>query len=297
MIHVEDSISVNMFKFDDSYDLRIIMKDGEPWFIAKDICNILNLENSRKATSILDDEEKSLFPIDINGKKQSITIVNESGLYTLILRSRKPEAKKFRNWVTSEVLPSIRKTGKYEIMLKDEKALHEYDQNDPMKVYKLLCLAADSIKKQHAQIVELEEKIEQDKPSVDLAESISRTQSLFTFGELAKILTQNGIVKNIGQNNLYKWMLLNGYIMKNRRDDTYLPKQDYAQRGYFYLRVYTTKVVGHEDRLCKTLMITAKGMKYFVHKFQELRAKKEMERQKELNLSIEDVTKGGILNA
>ena len=94
--------------------IRVELVDGEPWFVAKDVCDALTLENSRKATASLDDDEKGVSPIVTPSGTQQMTIVNESGLYNLIFQSRKPEAKKFRKWVTGEVLPSIRKTGKYE---------------------------------------------------------------------------------------------------------------------------------------------------------------------------------------
>ena len=94
--------------------IRVELVDGEPWFVAKDVCDALTLENSRKATASLDDDEKGVSPIVTPSGTQQMTIVNESGLYNLIFQSRKPEAKKFRKWVTGEVLPSIRKTGRYE---------------------------------------------------------------------------------------------------------------------------------------------------------------------------------------
>lgn len=96
-------------------NIRVQMKDGEPWFVAKDVCDALTLENSRKATASLDDDEKGVSPIVTPSGTQQMTIVSESGLYNLIFQSRKAEAKAFRKWVTSEVLPSLRKTGRYEL--------------------------------------------------------------------------------------------------------------------------------------------------------------------------------------
>ena len=104
-----------MFTFNENNKpIRVELVDGEPWFVAKDVCDALTLENSRKATASLDDDEKGVSPIVTPSGTQQMTIVNESGLYNLIFQSRKPEAKKFRKWVTGEVLPSIRKTGRYE---------------------------------------------------------------------------------------------------------------------------------------------------------------------------------------
>ncbi len=93
--------------------VRTVSKDGEPWFVAKDVCDILNLGNSRDAVSRLDDDEKGVGKADTLGGTQELSIISESGLYALVMRSNKPEAKKFRKWITSEVLPTIRKTGAY----------------------------------------------------------------------------------------------------------------------------------------------------------------------------------------
>lgn len=110
--------------------IRVELVDGDPWFVAKDVCDALTLENSRKATASLDDDEKGVSPIVTPSGTQQMTIVNESGLYNLIFQSRKPEAKKFRKWVTSEVLPSIRKTGRYEVGMSDRISKGSVDARD-----------------------------------------------------------------------------------------------------------------------------------------------------------------------
>lgn len=104
---------LSIFQHPDFGTVRNVVIKGEPWFVAKDVCDILGLTNSRKATAGLDDEEKGVTISDTPGGQQSLTIINESGLYSLIMQSRKPEAKAFKKWVTSEVLPSIRKYGYY----------------------------------------------------------------------------------------------------------------------------------------------------------------------------------------
>lgn len=104
---------LSIFQHPDFGTVRNVVIKGEPWFVAKDVCDILGLTNSRKATAGLNDEEKGVTISDTPGGQQSLTIINESGLYSLIMQSRKPEAKSFKKWVTSEVLPSIRKYGYY----------------------------------------------------------------------------------------------------------------------------------------------------------------------------------------
>lgn len=100
--------------------VRVQVINGEPWFVAKDICDALTLENSRKATASLDDDEKRVSPIVTPSGTQQMSVVNESGLYNLIFQSRKAEARAFRKWVTGEVLPTIRRTGRYELKRKTE---------------------------------------------------------------------------------------------------------------------------------------------------------------------------------
>lgn len=108
------SQSLQAFAFD-SNAVRVVTIDGQPWFVARDVCNALTIENNRDALSRLDDDEKDVATTDTLGGEQELSIVSESGLYSLILTSRKPEARRFKKWVTSEVLPSIRKTGQYTV--------------------------------------------------------------------------------------------------------------------------------------------------------------------------------------
>lgn len=105
--------NVKLFEKEEFGKVRVVMQDEDPWFVAKDVCGCLEIGNSRDAVASLDDDEKGVGIIDTPGGKQEMSIVSEPGLYSLILRSRKPEAKAFKRWVTHEVIPSIRKTGAY----------------------------------------------------------------------------------------------------------------------------------------------------------------------------------------
>lgn len=120
---------IQVFDFEDNA-VRVIEKDGEPWFVAADVCRVLDIKNSRDAVADLDDDEKGVVNTDTLGGKQEMRVINESGLYNLIFRSRKPEAKKFRKWVTAEVLPSIRKTGMYVAPEVDVKSADEVRGRD-----------------------------------------------------------------------------------------------------------------------------------------------------------------------
>lgn len=104
---------LKIFEKEEFGPVRVVMKDGEPWFVAKDVCDCLELGNPRTSIALLDDDEKGVHTVDTPGGSQEMSVISEAGLYSLILRSRKPEAKEFKRWVTHEVLPSIRKTGQY----------------------------------------------------------------------------------------------------------------------------------------------------------------------------------------
>ena len=128
-------------------NIRVQMKDGEPWFVAKDVCDALTLENSRKATASLDDDEKGVSPIVTPSGTQQMTIVSESGLYNLIFQSRKPEAKAFRKWVTSEVLPTLRKTGRYELQSGNRRVVRRMSRGEGVnaELLDLLWLIGESL--------------------------------------------------------------------------------------------------------------------------------------------------------
>ena len=125
--------------------VRVQVINGEPWFVAKDVCDALTLENSRKATASLDDDEKRVSPIVTPSGTQQMTIVNESGLYNLIFQSRKAEARAFRKWVTGEVLPTLRKTGRYELKRKTEVVRRTRGERVNAEILNLLWLIGENL--------------------------------------------------------------------------------------------------------------------------------------------------------
>ena len=139
-------------------NIRVQMNDGEPWFVAKDVCDALTLENSRKATASLDDDEKGVSPIVTPSGTQQMTIVSESGLYNLIFQSRKPEAKAFRKWVTSEVLPTLRKTGRYELQSGNRRVVRRMSRGEGVnaELLDLLWLIGESLDYGDQQAIALE---------------------------------------------------------------------------------------------------------------------------------------------
>ena len=201
--------------------VRTVIINEEPWFVAKDVCDALEIGNSRQAVSYLDDDEKGVTTNDTLGGTQQVSIINESGLYSLILRSRKPEAKKFKKWVTEEVLPTIRKHGIYAT---GEKLLELISK--PENAIKVFQTLKDEQDKRKA----LEAKIEEDAPYTEFGKSVEVSAGCMLIGEFAKVLAQNG--REIGQNRLFELLRNEGILGKtgNRRN---VPSQEHVEAGRF----------------------------------------------------------------
>lgn len=232
--------------------------NNEPWFIGKDVANVLGYERATKAIQDhVDKEDKDVIPIqDSIGRMQKTPVINESGLYSLILSSKLPNAKKFKRWVTAEVLPSIRKHGAYMTPDTLEKALYNPD---------FLIRLATELKDTQAHVKHLETKIDNDKPKVIFADAVSTSKSSILVGELAKIIKQNGV--NIGQNRLFAWLRDNGYLIKRKGTDYNMPTQYSMDLQLFEVKeTEVTHADGHIT-VSKTPKVTGKGQQYFINKF------------------------------
>ena len=242
-------------------EIRTVEKDGEPWWVLSDVCKVLELSSPHKVADRLEADERNQIPvIDSLGRSQNTTVINESGLYAVILRSDKPQAKPFRRWVTSEVLPSIRKHGAYMTDQTLEQALTSPD---------FLIQLATQLKEEKEQRKQLEAKVEQDKPKVLFADSVSASKSSILVGELAKILKQNGV--DTGQFRLFAWLRENGYLIKREGSDYNMPTQKSAEMGLFEVK---QTIITHSDghiTTNKTPKVTGKGQVYFVNKFMNAR--------------------------
>jgi anti-repressor protein len=239
-----------------SSEIRTVEKNGEPWWVLADVCKVLELTTpSRVAERLEKDEVSQTHTIDRMGRTQKSTIINESGLYAVILRSDKPQAKPFRKWVTNEVLPSIRKHGAYMTDQTLEQALTSPD---------FLIQLATQLKEEKEQRKQLEVKVEQDRPKVLFAESVSASKTSILVGELAKILKQNGV--DTGQTRLFAWMRENGYLIKRRGNDYNMPTQRAMEMKLF--EVKETSVTHSDGHISvnKTPKVTGKGQVYFVNK-------------------------------
>lgn len=246
--------NIQVFNYN-SVEVRTIQNDGEPWFVLKDVCNVLHIGNSRDVVARLDQDEKGVGQIDTLGGKQEMTIINESGLYNVILRSDKPEAKPFRKWVTSEVLPTIRRHGMYATPDTVEKMLA-----DPDTTIKLL----ETIKQERAARMALEAKAEADKPKVLFADAVSASHTSILVGDLAKLLRQNGV--EIGQNRLFSFLREKGYLC-SQGERYNLPTQRSMDRGWFQVKETTINQPNGSVRITRTVKVTGKGQQYFINLF------------------------------
>lgn len=232
--------------------IRTVIISGEPWFIGKDVAEILGYSNTAKAIAVhVDEEDKQIFQTSQNGNfeipNRGVYIINESGLYSLILLSKLPSAKAFKRWITSEILPSIRKTG-------------GYVSNEELFMETYLPFADESVKELFrlnlTVIRQLNEKIEQDKPLVDFANHVSASENLIDMGTMAKLAENENI--RLGRTRLFKWLRKKGILMSNN-----LPYQRYIEAGYFEVkesvREFPTGTV-----IFPQTMVTGKGQQYLI---------------------------------
>ena len=238
--------------------IRTIEKDGEPWFVGKDVAGALGYSKERNAIAThVDEEDKKDAPIqgDLGGT-QSMTIINESGLYSLVLSSKLPTAKKFKRWVTNEVIPSIRKHGAYMTPETLEKVLLNPDT---------LMQLAQNLKDEQEKRKALEAQIENQKPAVLFTGAVETSKTSILIGELAKMLKQNGI--NIGPNRLFVWMRENGYLIKRKGTDYNMPTQRSMEMGLFEIKETAINNPDGSIRISKTPKVTGKGQVYFINLF------------------------------
>ena len=244
---------LQIFKNNEFGEIRTITKNNEPWFVAIDVCNALDLKNPTVSVGRLDEDEVTKF--NLGGLSGESNIVSEYGLYNLILASRKKEAKKFKRWITHEVIPTIRKHGAYMSSEVIEKTL-----SDPDYLIRL----ATNLKKEKAKRALAEAQIERDKPKVLFADSCEVAENSILIGEFAKRLKQNGY--NIGQNKLFEWLRQHDYLCKSGERKN-LPTQYSMERGLFEVK---TRIVSNPNgsmRTTSTTKVTGKGQIYFTNKF------------------------------
>lgn len=226
---------------------------GEPWFIAKDVCDILGHSNVSMALDRLDDDERSKFNL---GRQGETNIVNEAGLYVLVLGSRKPEAKEFQRWVTHEVLPQIRKTGGY---------IPATDADDDMTILaKAVMIGQRTMEAQKRKIAEQQTRIVELEPKARFADAVAASDGTCLVGELAKMLRQNGM--DIGQNRLFRLLQADGYLGKSGSNRN-VPTQRAMDLGLFRIKETTVTHADGHTTVSRTPKVTGKGQRYFIDRY------------------------------
>lgn len=236
-------------------------EEGEPWFVAKDVCDILGMSNPSMAVIALDkDEVAQIDPKDYLGSEnrsnQAVNIVSEPGLYKLIMRSRKPEAKEFQRWVTHEVLPQIRKTGGYI-------PTSESDSDEDIMARAVL-VAQKTIKQKNQQIAEQQRRIVELEPKARFADAVAASDDTCLIGELAKMLLQNGIP--VGQNRLFRLLRAEGYLGKSGSNRN-MPTQRAMELGLFRIKETTVTHADGHTTVSRTPKVTGKGHRYFIDRY------------------------------
>ena len=243
--------AIKIFNNAEFGEVRIFEKNGEPWFVGRDVCNILGYANSSDALAKrVDTEDKGVANCDTLGGNQNLTIINESGLYSLILSSKLPNAKRFKHWVTSEILPSIRKHGMY--------ATDELINNPDVFIQVLQELKAERERK-----AALEAQAEANRPKIIFADAVAASHNSILIGDLAKLIKQNGV--DIGQKRLFEWLRNNGYLMKSGASYN-LPTQKSMELKLFEIKERTINNPDGSIRTTKTTKVTGKGQQYFINK-------------------------------
>ncbi len=243
---------IKIFENEEFGKVRTVIKDGEPWLVGKDIAEILEYRNTKKALSDhVDDEDKyqgdGVTIRDPMGRMQHPTIINESGFYSLVLSSKMPKAKEFRRWVTSHVLPTIRRTGGY--VANEDMFIENYLPflEEPYQgLFRLQMMA----------INKLNERIRHDQPLVEFANQVSNSENLIDMNAMAKLAIEENIP--IGRNRLFRWLRENEILMSDN-----LPYQKFIDRGYFAVKesVFET---GSMTKTYQQTFVTGKGQQFII---------------------------------
>lgn len=260
---------LQIFKNEEFGDIRTVTIDNEPWFVGKDVAKALGYSNTKDAliSHVAEEDKrilkrseiatienhlpKDVFPVNfVSGDipNRGLTIINESGLYALIFGSKLESANRFKHWVTSEVLPAIRKTGGYQMQVPQGK--------------ELLALAVLEAQKT---IEEQASQIERMRPKEIFADAVASSHTSILIGDLAKLIKQNGV--DIGQKRLFSWLRENGYLIKRKGSDWNSPTQKSMDMGLFEVKESTVNNPDGSVRINRTTKVTGKGQQYFINKF------------------------------
>lgn len=252
---------LQIFKNEEFGEIRTVTIDGEPWFVGKDVAEALGYSDTKQAirTNVSEEDKKHLLKSEFRGCESTTSkinnngamVINESGLYSLIFGSKLESAKRFKHWVTSEVLPSIRKHGVY--------AVDELLENPDMAIK-----AFTALKEEREKNKLLQADNDRMKPKEIFADAVATSKQSILIGQLAKLICQNG--HEIGQQRLFRWMRENGYLMKHGSNYN-MPMQRYVEQGLFEIKESAVTNPDGSVRVTKTTVVTGKGQQYFINKF------------------------------
>ena len=244
---------LQIFKNKEFGEIRTVTIENEPWFVGKDVTEALGYADTFGALKKhVETDDKQNCQNDSFESPRGMTVINESGLYSLILSSKLESAKKFKHWVTSEVLPSIRKHGMY--------AVDDLLNNPDMAIK-----AFTALKEEREKNKLLQEDVKRMKPKEIFADAVSTSHTSILIGDLAKILKQNGI--QTGQKRLFEWMRENGFLIKRNGVDRNMPTQRAMDQGLFEVKESTVNNPDGSVRINRTTKVTGKGQQYFINKF------------------------------
>ena len=250
---------LQIFNNEEFGEIRTVTINNEPWFVASDIAKALGYRMASDMTRRIDDEDKGYAKMSTHGGEQEMSIINESGLYAGVFCSSLESAKRFKHWVTSEVLPSIRKNGGY--------IAGQENLSDEELLSKALMVAQRKIEEKNQLIAMQDSRIQEMRPKEIFADAVSASRTSILIGDLAKLICQNGY--QIGQKRLFQWLRDNGYLIKRKGSDWNMPTQKSIEMGLFEIKE-STHVDGNGCNITtRTPKATGKAQIYFVNKFLE----------------------------
>ena len=257
--------NIKIFENPEFGSIRTVEVKNEPWFVGKDVAEVLGYSNTMKAIrDHVKDNHKLAERIVLSGQTREAILIDEAGVYSLVMRSKLPKAEQFQEWVTSEVLPAIRKTGGY---INGSETM-----SDAEIMAKALMVAQKTIEANKERISKLEGDTERMKPKEIFADAVATSHTSILIGDLAKLLKQNGI--ETGQKRLFEWMRENGYLIKRKGSDWNMPTQKAMELGLFEVKESTVNNPDGSVRINRTTKVTGKGQQYFVNKFLDVREEK-----------------------
>lgn len=248
---------LQIFKNEEFGEIRTVQLNNDTYFVGKDVAEALGYSNTKDAIAshVAEEDKKVIQKSEITTfeiPNRGLTVINESGLYALIFGSKLESSKRFKHWVTSEVLPSIRKHGVY--------AVDELLENPDMAIK-----AFTALKEEREKNKLLQADNDRMKPKEIFADAVATSHTTILIGDLAKILKQNGV--EIGQKRLFAWLRDNGYLIKRNGTDYNMPTQKAMERGLFEIKESTVNNPDGSVRINRTTKVTGKGQQYFINKF------------------------------